>query len=314
MIIRRYWSAWIATAGFCLCAITAVAQSNVVVRVVGANLSSGSNQRYETPGLDIFEGLKPDIVAIQEFNYASVTTNGINTPAAIREMIDTAFGTNFVYFRESGYNIPNGIISRYPIIASGSWDDPSVSDRGFAWAQIDLPGTNDLYVVSVHLLTTSADNRNTEAGNLTTLIEANFPSNAWIIIAGDFNTDTRTEAAITTFSALVSDTPIPTDTNAVMGGNSDTSINRNHPHDYVLQSYTMTNTFTPVVLPSNTFPNGLVFDSRVYTPLSDVPPVQVGDSGASGMQHMAVVKDYSVPVALASGALLSVEPGGGIDQ
>jgi PKD repeat protein/endonuclease/exonuclease/phosphatase family metal-dependent hydrolase len=314
MKIRRYCSIWIAATGFGLCAITALAQSNVVVRVVGANISSGNNQSYLTPGLDIFEGLKPDIVAIQEFNYASTNGAGNNTTAAFREMIDSTFGTTFVYFREpytSSGDIPNGIISRYPIVASGSWVDTQVGNRGFAWAQIHLPGTNDLYLVSVHLLTSSAGARATEAGNLTTLIQANFPSNAWIIVAGDFNTDTRTEAAITTLSALVSDSPIPVDNL----GNSDTSINRNHPHDYVLESYSMTNAFTAVVFPSNTFPNGLVFDSRVYTPLSDVPPVQFGDSdSANGMQHMAVVKDFAVPVQLASGALLAVSPAGGLSS
>jgi PKD repeat protein/endonuclease/exonuclease/phosphatase family metal-dependent hydrolase len=314
MTIEKYCSTWITATAFCLCAITALAQSNVVVRVVGANISSGNNQSYLTPGLDIFQGLKPDIVAIQEFNYASTTTNGIDTPAAIREMIDNTFGTSFVYFREpytANGDIPNGIISRYPIVASGSWVDTQVGNRGFAWAQIHLPGTNDLYFVSVHLLTTSAGARATEAGNLTTLIQANFPSNAWIIVAGDFNTDTRTEAAITTLSALVSDTPIPVDNL----GNSDTSINRDHPHDYVLESYSMTNAFTAVVFPSNTFPNGLVFDSRVYTPLSDVPPVQFSDSdSANGMQHMAVVKDFAVPVQLASGALLAVSPAGGLSS
>jgi PKD repeat protein len=282
-----------------------------MVRVMAANLTSGNNQSYLTPGLDIFQGLTPDVVAIQEFNYTSTTTNGVNTPAAFREMIDTAFGTNFFYFREpytANGDIPNGIISRYPILASGSWVDTQVANRGFAWAQINLPGTNNLYIVSVHLLTTSAGNRETEAANLTALIQANLPSNAWIIVAGDFNTDSRTEAAITTFSAIVSDSPIPVDNL----GNSDTSINRDHPHDYVLDSYSMTNTFTPVVLPSNTFSNGLVFDSRVYTPLSDVPPIQVGDSGADGMQHMPVVKEFLVPVALASGALLSVSPSDGL--
>jgi hypothetical protein len=48
-----------------------VTQTNITVRVMSANLSSGNNQRYETPGLNIFKGLNPDIVAIQEFNYAS---------------------------------------------------------------------------------------------------------------------------------------------------------------------------------------------------------------------------------------------------
>ena len=88
------------------------AQSNFALRVMAANLTSGSNMRYETPGLNIFKGLKPDIVAIQEFNYASTRGAGINTATAFREMLDDTFGTNFVYFRESGYTIPNGIISR----------------------------------------------------------------------------------------------------------------------------------------------------------------------------------------------------------
>ncbi|HKI69189.1 MAG TPA: immunoglobulin domain-containing protein, partial [Verrucomicrobiae bacterium] len=162
--------------------------------------------------------------------------------------------------------------------------------RGFAWAQIDLPGTNDLYVVSVHLLTSSATARGTEAANLKTLIQSNFPSNAWIVVAGDFNTDSRTETpTMTTFSGYLSDRPIPVDNN----GNSDTSLNRNHPHDYVLPGFSFTNIETASTFPSHIFPGGLVFDSRVYTPLSDVAPVLYGDS--SNAQHMAVLKDFLVP-------------------
>ena len=319
MTIKRCCRIWIVAAFVCLCAITVTAQSNVIVRVMDANISSGNNQSYLTPGLDIFKGLKPDIVAIQEFNYSSTTTNGVNTPAAFREMIDNTFGTTFVYFRETitaGGPIPNGIISRYPIVASGSWIDTQVANRGFAWAQIHLPGTNDLYVVSVHLLTSSASARATEASNLKAYIQANLPANAWIIVAGDTNfgsRDTTSEPGYGTFLTFLSDSPIPTD--AVSGGNPDTSGNRNHPHDYLLPSFPMTNTLTSVVLPSNTFPKGLVFDSRVYTPLSDVPPVQFDDSNpTNGMQHMAVIKDFSVPVSLASGALLTVSPPGGLSS
>lgn len=312
MRIKRYGSGWIAVTVFCLHAITVSAQSNVAVRVMAANLTSGDDQQYLTPGLDILQGLAPDVVAIQEFNYTSTMGSGVNTPAAFREMINTAFGTNFVYYREpytANGDIPNGIISRYPILASGSWVDTQVANRGFAWAQIALPGTNNLYIISVHLLTTSAGNREIEASNLTTLIQANLPSNAWIIVAGDMNTETRSEAAITTFTTYLSDFPIPVDNQ----GNSNTSINRDYPHDYVLPSFSMTNLLTSVVLPSNTFPDGLVFDSLVYTPLSDVPPVQLDDSnGTNGMQHMAVVKEFLVPVALVSGALLSVGPADGL--
>ena len=318
MRIGKYCSIWIAATGFCLCAITVVAQSNVVVRLVDANITSGSLQRYETAGLDIFKGLKPDVVAIQEFNYASTTTNGINTPAAFREMIDDTFGTSFVYFREpytASGDIPNGIISRYPIVASGSWTDTQVGNRGFAWAQIHLPGTNDLYVVSVHLLTSSSGARATESTNLKALIQANFPANAWIVVGGDMNFGSRSassEPGYGTFLTYLSDAPIPTD--AVSGGNSNTSETRNKPHDYLLPSFSMTSTLTPVVLPSNTFPNGLVFDSAVYSPLSDVSPVQSGDSHISGMQHCPVIKDILVPVTLASGALLAVSPAGGLSS
>ena len=261
----------------------ALAQDTTNIRIMAANLN-GNAQTYQPFALRIFQGLKPDVVALQEFNYNN------NTPADFRSMIDTAFGTNFVYFRESdsSFSIPNGIISRYPIVNSGSWVDNSVGNRGFAWAQIDLPGTNDLYVVSVHLLTTPASARATEATELKSLIQSNFPANAWVVLAGDFNTDTRTETSMGTFDTFLSDNPIPVDNN----GNSFTSENRNHPHDYVLPSFSLTNIETASVFPSHSFPNGLVFDSTAYTPLSDVSPVQFGDS--TNAQHMAVIKDFLV--------------------
>ena len=269
----------------------ALAQSNVNVRIMAANLN-GDPQTYQPFAIRIFQGLKPDIVAIQELNYSN------NTASDIRSMVDTAFGTNFVYYREpytDNGDIPNGIISRYPILNSGSWTDTQVANRGFAWAQIDLPGTNDLYVVSVHLLTSSSTERGTEAANLKTLIRANFPTNAWIIVAGDFNTDNRTETpTMTTFDSYLSDSPVPVDG----GGDSNTSNarkdgHRRYPHDYVLPSFSLTNFETTTVFPSHSFPNGLVFDSTVYTPLSDVPPVQFGDS--TNAQHMAVMKDFLIP-------------------
>jgi endonuclease/exonuclease/phosphatase family metal-dependent hydrolase len=273
---------------------SALAQSNVNVRVMAANLN-GDSQKYEPFALRIFQGLKPDIVAIQEFNYSN------NMASDFRSMVDTAFGTNFMYYREpytgSG-DIPNGVISRYSILAAGSWVDTvqSQPNRGFAWAQIDVPGTNDLYLVSVHLLTSSASARSSEAANLKTLIQSNFPSNAWIVVAGDFNTDSRTESTtMTTFDSYLSDNPIPADNN----GNSNTSQNRNHPHDYVLPSFSLTNFETATVFPSHSFPNGLVFDSTVYTPLSDVTPAQFSDS--TNAQHMAVMKDFLIPAGNDSG-------------
>jgi endonuclease/exonuclease/phosphatase family metal-dependent hydrolase len=265
------------------------AQSNTALRIMSANLN-GNTQSYQPFAIRILQGLKPDIVAIQEFNYSN------NTPSDIRAFVDAAFGTDFAYFREDftgSSDIPNGIISRYPIIASGSWPDSvqTQPNRGYAWAQIALPGTNTLYIVSVHLLTSSATARADEATNLKALMQSQLPQGAWVVLAGDFNTDVRTEAAMVTFDSYLSDNPVPTD--AEVGGNSNTSINRNHPHDYVLPAFSFTNLASASVFASHSFSNGLVFDSRVYTPLSDVAPVLYGDS--SNAQHMAVLKDFLVP-------------------
>lgn len=282
---------------FCglLIATNLPAQSNVTIRVMAANLN-GNTQSIQPFEVDIYKGLKPDVVCIQEFNYAN------NTAADFRALLDDAFGTNYSYYRESGsLQIPNGIISRYPIIESGRWVDTQVSNRGFAWARIDLPGSNDLYAVSVHLLTSSSSVRGTEANNLKALILANFPTNAWIVIGGDFNTDSRSETAVTTFASLCPDSPIPTD--AESGGDYDSNANRNKPYDYVLASKSFTNYLTNVVFASHSFSKGLVFDSRVYTPLSDVSPVVYGDSGQG--QHMAILKDFSIPV---SGSSAPVAP------
>ncbi len=268
--------------------------TNVHVRVVAANLTTGNGQSYEAPGLNILKGLKPDVVALQEFNYSN------NATASFRSMVDATFGTNFVYFRETGYAIPNGIISRYRFSTNGSWidDDTGVNDRGFAWAQIDLPGTNDLYVVSVHLKASSGSanetRRGAEAAQLQSLIQSHFPSNAWIIVAGDMNLFSESEPAITTFTTFLSDQPVPADLN----GDADTNLGRTERYDRVLASFSLTNALVPVVLPSHTLANGLVFVSTNYTPLSDVAPVQFSDSTALNMQHMAVVKDFQIPYVI----------------
>ncbi len=276
-----------------LISVQAVQAQNARVRIMAANITSGTQQSYEAPGIRIFQGLKPDIVAIQEFQ-----VSGGSTSNALRGLIDTAFGTDFNFYVEPNNGIPNGVVSRYPILAAGFWTDTQVSDRGFVWAQIDLPGTNDLYVVSVHLHSSGgSSSRAIEATNLKSLIEAaNWPSNAWIIVGGDFNTTSRSEACMTTFKTFLSDSPVPTD--LVSGGNFNTSEPRSNPYDYLLPSFAMTNRLTSIVIGPQVFPNGLVFDSEVYNnnyTLVPVAPVQFGDSHVTGMQHMAVLKDFLIP-------------------
>lgn len=265
------------------------AQNTTVVRVMASNLT-GNSQTYGDSQVRILQGLKPDIVCIQEFKY------GGNSDADIRAFVDTAFGPTFEYTRETNvsYDIPNGVISRYPIVAAGSWDDAQSPNRGFAWARIRLPGTNDLLAVSVHLLTSDSATRGMEATELRAILQTNVnvPPSGWIVVAGDFNTDNRGESAINTLTNgnFLRDTPIPAD--QVSGGDPDTNLNRNKPYDYVLPSSPFASRLTNVVIGAHAFPNGLVFDSRVYTNLADVVPVLLNDS-ANG-QHMAVLKDFLI--------------------
>ena len=51
----------------------------------------------------------------------------------------------------------------------------------------------------------------------------------------------------------------------------------------------------PLSMAPTAYSKGLVFDSAVYSPLSDVSPVQSGDSHVTGMQHMGVVRTFNVP-------------------
>ena len=257
------------------------------LRVMAANTTSGNRQSYDPgEGLRIFQGVHPDVALIQEFNY------GDNSDTAIRGFVNTAFGASFSYYRERGAQIPNGVASRYPILASGSWTDPRVSNRSFVWAHIDLPGTKDLWAVSVHLLTSSASNRDNEAKALVADIEKTVPAGDYLVIGGDFNTGSRTEACVVTLSKIVSNgAPYPADN----AGNVNTSASRSKAYDWVMASPSLRSLATSVVIGGRSFASGLVVDSRVYTPLSDIAPVKATDSAALNMQHMAVVEDFLLP-------------------
>jgi len=89
-------------------------QTTCIFKTAAANITSGSYQKYEGPGTRILQGIKPDIVVIQEFNVSS------NSTANLRAWVDSTFGAEFQYFRESSGSIPNGVISRWPILQSGS--------------------------------------------------------------------------------------------------------------------------------------------------------------------------------------------------
>ncbi len=255
------------------------------LRIMSANLTSGSTQSY-TPGhgARIITAFHPDVVLIQEMNY------GNKSPEDIATFVTRTLGPEYTYFRERGA-IPNGIISRYPIIASGEWDDIEVSNRDFAWAQIDLPGPRDLWAVSIHLLTSKPGERNREANALVTYLEAHVPAGSLLILGGDFNTKSRSEGCV---DALRKRLTIQKTYPADQDDNDNTNAKRNSPYDWLLASPTLHALEVPLKVGSASFPHGLVFDSRVYTPLADLPSVLKTDSDASQMQHMAVIRQFQI--------------------
>lgn len=255
------------------------------LRIMAANLTSGTAQSY-TPGhgARIIEAFAPDIVLIQELNYGS------NSATDIASFVSSTLGPGYHTYREAGA-IPNGIISRWPIIDAGEWDDPEVSNRDFAWARIDIPGPRDLWAVSVHLLSSQSSKRHKEANALIAKIEQHVPAGSLLVVGGDFNTKSRAEGCIVTLRQRVTaQAPYPAD----QAGNGHTNAGRNSPYDWVLASPSLHAMEVPLKVGAASFPAGLVFDSRVYTPLTDVPPVQVGDSDATQMQHMAVIRQFRV--------------------
>ena len=259
------------------------------IRTMAANITSGNSQTYEDSGTRILEGLHPDIVMLQEFNVGTSSTT-----AEVRAWVNTAFGADFSYFRETYNGIPNGVISRWPIVASGSWDDTTIGDRGFAWARIDIPGDKNLWVVSVHLKASSGSSsqRQSQAQQLVAYIKANVPSGDYLLIGGDCNTYSYTEACLGTLGEIVDvSAPRPVD----QAGDPDTNSGRSSPYDWVFAEPELDALETPVQIGSLSFANGLVFDSRVFSPLSSVSPVLSTDSAATNMQHMAVVRAFSVP-------------------
>jgi len=269
---------------------------SVPIRIVAANLTSGNQQTYspdngnhsnpEGAGARILKGLKPDVILIQEFN----------TTVPVRQWVNQTLGEEYSFYQEAYEDvpnfIPNGVISRYPIIESGEWDDPTQTNRDFAWAKIRLPNGKNLWAISVHLYSKKPGVRAEEAKVLLEKINTLIPKEDLVVLGGDFNTRSREEACVKLLYGFFRDAEHePTD----QTGEENTNANRNRPYDWVLADAELEATATPLKIGGEEFPGGIVFDSRFFTPLTDVPPVQQTDSATPNMQHMAVVRDFLVP-------------------
>ena len=231
-------------------------------------------------------GFRPDVALVSEMNFGS------NDSADIRAFVDQAFGSEFQFARQDGVHIPCGVVSRFPIVDSGVVDDPTLTDRDFTFARIDVPGDRDLWAFSLHLSGASATNRTAGARALADFIGAQVPATDLVVIGGDFNTRSRGETAVGTLGEVVAtDGPFPVD----QGGNDRTNEPRSQPYDWVLADPDLDALEVPTRIGDQEFASGLVFDSRVFQPLSDVAPVEASDSDAPNMQHMAVVRDFELP-------------------
>ena len=260
------------------------------VTIMAANISSGNFQSYDPgEGIRIFQGLDPDVVLIQEFNYKQ------NTDSQLKSFVEDSFdaGFSFVEEEKTSGQLQNGVISRYPILQSGVWNDTDMSNREFVWAQIDVPGEAHLWVVSVHFKASrgSEARRTGQATQLAGYINANVPAADFVVIGGDFNAQNRDEEFLTRLAPVVDVTgPWPVDKN----GSGNTNAGRSRPYDWVMVEPDLGALEVPTVLGGRSYANGIVFDSRVFTPLSAVAPVMQGDSGVQGMQHMAVMRTFEL--------------------
>jgi len=255
------------------------------LRVVSANLTSGNLQSYDPGnGLRILQALAPDVVLLQEFNF------GDNSEAALQGFVDN-LGTGYTYGREPNGQIPNGVISRYPILSSGFWPDPRAhGTRNFFWARIDVPGPKDLWAVSLHLLTSNSSNRQAQAAAIVASIRTQIPEGDYMVLGGDLNTKSRGEGCLSTFRTFFRTTgPYPVDP----AGNENTNRNREDPYDWVMADMDLDPLEIPLEVGGRTFDHGVVFDTRRFSP--PVAPALTSDSSSTNMQHMAVARDFALP-------------------
>ena len=262
----------------------------VRLRIMAANTTSGSQQSYPNPGpgVRIFQGLDPDVVLIQEFQ----------VEGSLDAWVDDAFGDTFDHCIEEVDGLPNGVISRFPILQCGEWDDPFMLNRDFSFARIDLPGDRDLWAVSVHFKASSGSSnrqkRKNEGLELVERIAAQVPENDFLVIGGDFNTQNRNEEVLDVLrQVVVVEAPFPDDGS----GDGDTNSSRRKPYDWVLVDADLEPFEVAVVTGDRQFDDGLVFDSRIFSQeqLDQLfSPVRQTDSGAPQMQHMAVVRDFLI--------------------
>jgi len=272
------------------------------IRFMAANITSGDNQAYEEEGIRIFKALKADIIMIQEFNYKS------NSKTDVDNFVETTFGAEYSYFKgtpNGNGDIPNGVISKYPITKSGEWVDPRVSDRKIDWVEIKVNNDIKFFVVSVHLKGQEDSSQITAAQIIAKKISEHKKVNLgyYYIVGGDFNG----EAAVSNegFGKYNNENIFFVDGDfpkSEYGDDGNTNRSRTAKLDFILvdENLQKFQTSTDYCISDDSckkYEDGLVFDSRDYSS-SDLStyfsPVESSDCEAKNMQHLAIVKDFLI--------------------
>ncbi len=265
-----------------------VAAKKARLRIVAANLTT-AKQSYRTndAGSRILKALNADVVLLQE---ARIDGNAADD-AMFAAWVRHTFGPEFHFVRGKDDNIPNAIISRYPFKSVAEIEDTLVGDRDHVVARIDIPGPKDLLAVSVHLVTRNARDRQLEGEAIVDYIKHESQPDDLIVVGGDMNTDNTAEGLFPALRSIVM-----RDQAKGPDGDSNTNMADRKPYDHVLASPELHVRELPIDLGGTVFPTGLVVDTVEMTEeqLAALPGVERGDARAAEMQHMAVVRDFSI--------------------
>lgn len=274
--------------------VGAIASAETKIRIVASNVTTGNFQRYEEPGTRLLQAIRGDIILMNEFN----------VEGNLSQWVTSTFGEEFDYYIEPtppGINIPNGIVTRFPILDSGTFPDPDMPDRNFPWVRLDVPGDRDLWAISVHLKASgSASDVNRRNLQATTIINQLIPSldipeGDHIVLGGDFNAQNYNEPFLDILrQTFTIEPPYPAD----QFGDTTTNAPRNRPLDWVVATSDFHELEVPLIQGPFTFESGMVFDTRLYNQAilnAFFPPARQEDSGADGMQHMLVAREFLLP-------------------
>ncbi len=261
------------------------------LRIMAANTTSGTDQLYEAPGMNMFYAMDPDIILVQEF---------AESAEDVVDKLKSYFHTDYHYYAGNG-RIGNGIIVKGDLSIKDTFSMPSVvrtiRDREYNAAIIDLPGDKDLIAVSLHLYTKcndeyaemSSPSQRSEYPAVAEFIQSILDTgDYYVAVGGDFNSRSSELVDLNWSGLLATNVTYPRD----QEGNWKTNSARRQHYDWLLVDPKLQSYSVPTQIGDVEYPNGYVLDSRVQDPISAIAPVQYSDSAATNMQHMPVIRDF----------------------